>query len=79
MSNSRSRVVDRYRTPGVRLPFSTTPIWRPAESPAVEVVGQGLIDLEVRGGVGLDRIEGGRLIEEPREEIALRWSAGGGM
>jgi hypothetical protein len=43
----------------------------------VEVVAQGLVELEVGDGLGLDRIEGGRLIEEPREEIALGWSARG--
>jgi hypothetical protein len=52
-------------------------IRRPAESSGVEVVGPGLIELEVRDGVGLGRIEGGRLIEEPREEMAFGWSAGG--
>ena len=40
----------------------------------VEVVGQGLVELEVGDGLGLGWIEGGGLIEEPREEIALRRS-----
>ena len=43
----------------------------------VEVVGQGLVELKVGDGLGLGGIEGGRLIEEPREEIALGRSAGG--
>lgn len=43
----------------------------------VEVVGQGLVELEVRDGVGLGGVEGRSLIEEPGEEIALRWSARG--
>ena len=43
----------------------------------VEVVGQGLIEREVRDGVGLGGVEGRSLIEEPGEEIALRWSARG--
>ena len=38
----------------------------------VEVVGQGLVELEVRDG-----LEGRRLIEEPRGEIGLGRSAGG--
>jgi hypothetical protein len=50
---------------------------RPAESSEVEVVGDGLVELEVWDGLGLDRVEGGRLIEEPREEIALGRSASG--
>ena len=41
----------------------------------VEVLGQGLVELEV--GDGLGGIEGRRLIEEPREEISLGRSAGG--
>ena len=40
-----------------------------------EVLGQGLVELEV--GDGLGGIEGRRLIEEPREEIGLGRSAGG--
>ena len=40
--------------------------------------GQGLIEVEVRDGFGLGGIECGRLIEEPREEIALGRSASGG-
>ena len=43
----------------------------------VEVVGQGPVELEVWDGVGLGRLEGRCLIEEPDEEVALRWSAGG--
>jgi hypothetical protein len=43
----------------------------------VEVVGQGLVELEVRDGVGLGGVEGRCLIEEPGEEIALRWPAAG--
>jgi hypothetical protein len=35
------------------------------ESSGVEVAGQGLVEVEVRDGLGLYRIEGGRLIEEP--------------
>ncbi len=42
---------------------------------AVEVVGDGLV--EVGDGVGLGRVEGRRLIEEPCEEIALGRSASG--
>jgi hypothetical protein len=43
----------------------------------VEVVGQGLVEFEVGDGVGLGGVEGRCLIEEPGEEIALRWSARG--
>jgi hypothetical protein len=41
-------------------------------SSGVEVVGQGLVELEVRDG-----LEGRGLIEEPRGEIGLGRSAGG--
>ncbi|HSH75485.1 MAG TPA: hypothetical protein VLA09_07380, partial [Longimicrobiales bacterium] len=40
-------------------------------------VGQGLVEVEVWDGVGLGGIEGGRLIEELDEEIALGRSASG--
>ena len=50
-----------------------------AGASGVEVVGQGLVEVEVGDGVGLGGVEGRRLIEDPGEEIALRWSAGGGM
>jgi hypothetical protein len=43
----------------------------------VEVVGQGLVEFEVGDGVGLGGVEDRCLIEEPCEEIALRWSARG--
>ena len=43
----------------------------------VEVVGEGLFELEVGDGLGLGGIEGGRLIEEPLEEITLGRSASG--
>ncbi len=43
----------------------------------VEVVGQGLVEVEVWDGLGLGGVEGRSLIEEPGEEIALRWSARG--
>jgi hypothetical protein len=43
----------------------------------VEVVGQGLVEVEVWDGLGLGGVEGRRLIEEPREEIALGRTAGG--
>ena len=43
----------------------------------IEVVGRGLVELEVGDGLGLDGVEGRCLIEEPGEEIALRWPAGG--
>ena len=43
----------------------------------VEVVGQGLVEVEVRGGIGLGGVEGGGLIEELDEEIPLRRSSGG--
>jgi len=52
-------------------------IRRRAERSRVEVVGQGLVEVEFRDGVGIGGVEGGRLIEEPREEIALGRSAGG--
>jgi hypothetical protein len=52
-------------------------IRRRAENSGVEVVGQGLVEVEVRDGVGLGGVEGWRLIEELDEEIALRRSAGG--
>lgn len=48
-----------------------------AEDSGVEVAGQGLVEIEVRNGVGLGGVEGGRLIEEPREEIALGRATGG--
>ena len=48
-----------------------------SDASGVEVLGQGLVELEVGDGLGLGGIEGGRLIEEPRMEIALRRSAGG--
>ena len=45
--------------------------------------GAGTVEIEVRDGVGLGGIEGGRLIEEPREGIALgraaRGREGGGL
>ncbi len=41
----------------------------------VEVVGQGLVELEFPDGVGLGGVEGGALVEELDEEIALGWSA----
>ena len=52
---------------------------RDSGASGVEVVGQGLVDLEleVGDGVGLGGVEGRCLIKEPCEEIALRWSAGG--
>ena len=43
----------------------------------VEVVGRGLVELEVGDGLGLGGVEGRCLIEEPGEEIALRRPAGG--
>jgi hypothetical protein len=43
----------------------------------VEVVGLGLVEVEVWDGLGLGGVERGCLIEEPREEIALRRSARG--
>lgn len=43
----------------------------------VEVVGRGLVELEVGAGVGLGGVEGRCLIEERGEEIALRRPAGG--
>jgi hypothetical protein len=43
----------------------------------LEVVGQRLVEFEVRDGLGRGGVEGGRLIEEPGEEIALGWSARG--
>ena len=36
----------------------------------VEVVGRGLVELEVGDGLGLGGVEGRCLIEEPGEEIA---------
>jgi len=44
----------------------------------VELVGDGLVPLEFGDGVGLERIDGGRLIEAVREEIGLGWCASGG-
>lgn len=43
----------------------------------VEVVGHGLVELEVRNGLGLGGIECWALIEELDEEIALWRPAGG--
>ena len=43
----------------------------------VEGVGQGLVEVEIWDGLGLGGVEGRSLIEEPREEIALRRSARG--
>jgi hypothetical protein len=53
------------------------PGWRGSGASGVEVVGQGLVEVEVWDGVGPGRVEGRRLIEEPCEEIALGWSAAG--
>jgi hypothetical protein len=50
---------------------------RDSGASGVEVVGQGLVELEVGDGVGLGGIERRSLIEEAGEEIALRWSPGG--
>jgi len=52
-------------------------IRRPAENSGVEVVGQGLVEVEVGDRVGLGGVEGGHLIEELDEEIALGRSASG--
>jgi len=54
-----------------------SPAGRTGGASEVEVVGQGLVELEVRDGVGLGGVEGRCLIEEPGEEIALGRSAGG--
>ena len=43
----------------------------------VEVVRQGLVEVEVWDGLGLGGIEGRRLVEEPGEEIALGRAARG--
>jgi hypothetical protein len=54
------------------------PAGRPGSGASeIEVVGQGLAELEVRDGVGLGGVEGRCLIEEPGEEIALGLAAGG--
>ena len=50
---------------------------RDAGASEVEVVGQRLVGLEVGDGSGSAGVEDRCLIEEPGEEIALRWSAGG--
>ncbi len=43
----------------------------------VEVVGRGLVELEVGAGLGLGGVEGRCLIEEPGEEIAPTHAARG--
>ncbi len=43
----------------------------------VEVVGRGLVELEIWDGLWLGGVEGGCLIEEPGEEIALGRAARG--
>ena len=53
-----------------------SPAGRTGVASEIEVVGQGLVEFEVGDGLGLGRVEGRSLIEEPGEEIALRRPAG---
>ena len=54
-----------------------SPVGRTGGASEIEVVGRGLVELEVGDGLGLGGVDGRCLIEEPGEEIALRWPAGG--
>jgi hypothetical protein len=58
---------------------SSTPEPRPAGVGAsgVEVVGRGLVEVEVRDGVGLGGVEAGGLIDELDRELVLGRSARG--
>ena len=54
-----------------------SPAGRTGGASEVEVVGRGLVELEVGDGLGLGGVEGRCLIEEPGEEIALGRAARG--
>ena len=60
------------RTLGVASPAGRT-----GGASEVEVVGRGLVELEIWDGLWLGGVERGCLIEEPGEEIALGRSARG--